>query len=130
MRSAPCSELRSSCKRARERRICRGGLHVPLPAGTTLTFVLSQSPARRIRPMRHMPPLRSPQHLLYPPPACSGSGGASDAGPLTAMEICFSNPPPNPSDLNYRTEFLTAVFEVPVETLRSIPVLEPAFSDI
>ncbi len=45
------------------------------------------------------------------------------------MEICFSNPPPNPSDLNYRTEFLTAVFEVPVETLRPIPVVEPAFSN-
>lgn len=59
------------------------------------------------------------------PPAPSAAGAG---GPLTAMEICFSNPPPNPSDLNYKTEFLTAVFEVPVETLRSIPVLEPAFS--
>src|SRR3984957_14403583 len=49
-------------------------------------------------------------------------------GSLNAMEICFSNPPPNPSDLNYKTEYLTAVFEVPVDTLRPVPVVEPAFS--
>jgi hypothetical protein len=59
----------------------------------------------------------------------AATAGAGAGGPLTAMEICFSNPPPNPSDLNYRTEFLTAAFEVPVETLRPIPVLEPAFSN-
>jgi hypothetical protein len=53
---------------------------------------------------------------------------ATASGPLNAMEICFSNPPPNPSDLNYKTEFLTAAFEVPVDTLRPVPVLEPAFS--
>jgi hypothetical protein len=50
------------------------------------------------------------------------------SGSLNAMEICFSNPPPFPSDLNYMTEFLTAAFEVPVDTLRSVPALEPAFS--
>jgi hypothetical protein len=44
------------------------------------------------------------------------------------MDICFSNPPPNPSDLNYGKQFLTAVMEVPVNTQGSIPVLEPAFS--
>jgi hypothetical protein len=47
---------------------------------------------------------------------------------VTAMNICFSNPPPNPSDPNHKTEYLTAAFEVPVETLRAVPVLEPAFS--
>jgi len=44
------------------------------------------------------------------------------------MNICYSNPPPNPSDLNYKTQYLTAVFEVDVDTERAIPVLEPAFS--
>jgi hypothetical protein len=44
------------------------------------------------------------------------------------MYICFSNQPPNPSDLNYRTEFLTAAFEVPVNTQGAIPAIEPAFS--
>jgi hypothetical protein len=53
---------------------------------------------------------------------------APTTGSLNAMEICFSNPPPNPSDLNYKTEYLTAVFEVPVDTLRPVPVLEPVFS--
>src|SRR5277367_775169 len=50
---------------------------------------------------------------------------APATGSLNAMEICFSNPPPNPSDLNYKTEYLTAAFEVPVDTLRPVPVLEP-----
>ena len=49
-------------------------------------------------------------------------------GNLTAMNICFSNPPPFPSDPNHKTEYLTAVFEVDVNTLRATPVLEPAFS--
>ena len=44
------------------------------------------------------------------------------------MEICFSNPPPNPSDANHKTQYLTAVFEVPVDSLDAIPAIEPAFS--
>lgn len=105
------------------------GQRVFLPPGTTLTFVLSQPPASNSATESSPPPsqpaavsaepVRSPNSN---PAQASGSGG------VTAMNICFSNPPPNPSDLNYKTEFLTAVFEVPVETLRSIPVLEPAFS--
>jgi hypothetical protein len=62
------------------------------------------------------------------PAQLQAPSAATASGPLNAMEICFSNPPPNPSDLNYKTEFLTASFEVPVDTLRPVPVLEPAFS--
>ncbi len=57
-------------------------------------------------------------------PAAGGSAGGS----LTAMYICQSNPPPNPSDPGYGKIYLTAAFEVPVATEGSIPVLEPAFS--
>jgi len=73
-----------------------------------------------------------PPHTSVPAPnpvpgsAATTSSGAG--GPVTAMNICFSNPPPNPSDPNHKTEYLTAAFEVPVETLRAVPVLEPAFS--
>ncbi len=103
------------------------GQHVFLPTGTTLTFVMGQSSAR---PSGSIAPTTvaaaAPAGNPAQPPAPSA---AAASGSLNAMEICFSNPPPNPSDLNHKTEFLTAVFEVPVETLRSIPVLEPAFSD-
>lgn len=44
------------------------------------------------------------------------------------MEICFSNPPPNPSDANHKTQYLTAAFEVPVDSLGAVPAIEPAFS--
>lgn len=102
------------------------GQHVFLPAGTTLTFVLGASSASPGGPaasntIASAAPTGNPAQ----PPAPSA---ASAGGSLNAMEICFSNPPPNPSDLNYKTEFLTAVFEVPVDTLRSVPVIEPAFS--
>ena len=109
------------------------GQHVSLPAGTTLTFVLGQpltssasGPAAPASAAHSPIPTAAPAQSAASP--SSGTDVASAAGSLTAMEICFSNPPPNPSDLNYKTEFLTAVFEVPVETLRSIPVIEPAFS--
>jgi hypothetical protein len=99
------------------------GQHVSLPTGTTLTFVLSATSAA------------FPALSTAAPTAPSGNTGqpqafsaASAGGSLTAMEICFSNPPPNPSDLNYKTEFLTAAFEVPVDALRAVPVIEPAFS--
>lgn len=58
------------------------------------------------------------------PAVTSGAGG-----PPTAMEICFSNPTPFPSDPNHKTEYLTAAFEVPMEALRAVPVVEPAFAD-
>ena len=63
-------------------------------------------------------------------PNPAATPGASAGGSVNAMEICFSNPPPNPSDLNYKTEFLTAAFEVPVDALskNGSPTLEPAFS--
>jgi hypothetical protein len=56
------------------------------------------------------------------------AAAASGNGQLTAMYVCFSNPPPNPSDLNHKTQYLTAAFEVPVDTQGEIPVIEPAFS--
>jgi hypothetical protein len=103
------------------------GQHVFLPTGTTLTFVLGASPASSTggpaAPTTAAP--ATPNGSPAPAPAQSST---SSGGPLTAMEICFSNPPPNPSDLNYKTEYLTAVFEVPVDTLRAVPVIEPAFS--
>ncbi|MGA3034264.1 MAG: hypothetical protein ABSD70_13335 [Terracidiphilus sp.] len=103
------------------------GQHVSLPTGTTLTFVLGQplasSPSGSAAPTTAAPTTSNGSPAPAPAQSAASSGGA-----LTAMEICFSNPPPNPSDLNYRTEFLTAAFEVPVDTLRSMPVIEPAFS--
>jgi len=103
------------------------GQHVLLPAGTTLTFVLGASPASNTGGPAAPTTVASatPTGNPAPPPAPSA---ASAGGALTAMEICFSNPPPNPSDLNYKTQFLTAAFEVPVDTLRAVPVIEPAFS--
>lgn len=96
------------------------GQHVFLPTGTTLNFVLGASPA----PSPVAPATSTGDSAQPPTPSAAPAGGS-----VNAMEICFSNPPPNPSDLNYKTEFLTAVFEVPAETLRPIPVLEPAFSN-
>jgi hypothetical protein len=105
------------------------GQHVFLPTGTTLTFVLGASPASSTSgpaaPTNAAP--TTPNGSPAPAPAQSAT---SSGGTLTAMEICFSNPPPNPSDLNYKTEFLTAVFEVPIDALfkNGSPTLEPAFS--
>jgi hypothetical protein len=108
------------------------GQHVFLPTGTSLTFVLGASPAAS--PAASPGP--SPTSTTAAPTASAGNpaeppapSAASAGGSLTAMEICFSNAPPNPSDLNYKTEFLTAAFEVPVDELRAVPVIEPAFSE-
>jgi hypothetical protein len=103
------------------------GQHVFLPTGTTLTFVLGASPASNTSGPATFTTAAPTTPNGNPAPAPAQTATTS-GGALTAMEICFSNPPPNPSDLNYRTEFLTAVFEVPVDTLRAVPVLEPAFS--
>jgi hypothetical protein len=92
-------------------------------AGTTLSFVLGASPAAS--PTSNTAAPTAPAGNLAQPQA---PPAVSTGGTLTAMEICFSNPPPNPSDLNYKTEFLTAAFEVPVDALREVPVIEPAFS--
>ena len=103
------------------------GQRVFLPTGSTLTFVLGASPASNnggpAAPTTATPATPNGNPAPAPAPSAASAGGT-----LNAMEICFSNPPPNPSDLNYKTEFLTAVFEVPVDTLRAVPVLEPAFS--
>ncbi|MDR3755113.1 MAG: hypothetical protein P4K78_14955 [Terracidiphilus sp.] len=103
------------------------GQHVFLPTGTTLTFVLGASPASS-NGGPAAPPTAAPATPNGNPAQPPAQSSTSSGGALTAMEICFSNPPPNPSDSNYKTEFLTAVFEVPVDTLRAVPVLEPAFS--
>jgi hypothetical protein len=95
------------------------GQHVSLPAGTTLTFVLGVSPASNT--VAAATPAGNP---AQPPSQSAASAG----GPLTAMEICFSHPAASPSDPNYKKEYLTAAFEVPIDALRPAPVLEPAFS--
>ena len=95
------------------------GQHVFLPTGTTLTFLLGASPASNTA---------APTAATGNPAAAPALSAASAGGSVSGLEICFSNPPPNPSDLNHKTEFLTAAFEVPVDTLRAVPVIEPAFS--
>jgi hypothetical protein len=103
------------------------GQHISLPTGTTLTFVLGASPAGPA-PVAAQPLTASAEAAPSSTSSSTAAFASGAEGPLSAMEICFSNPPPNPSDLNYRTQYLTAVFEVPVDTLRAVPALEPAFS--
>lgn len=110
------------------------GQRVVLPPGTGLTFVLSQPPAptsaaSTAPPPSAVQPASTPAAPApVPAPTSTAPSGSSAGGSLTAMYICFSNPPPNASDLNHKTQYLTAAFEVPVNTEGSIPVLEPAFS--
>lgn len=63
-------------------------------------------------------PLSSASGPASGPAVTSGAGG-----PVTVMVICHSNPPPTRD----RTEYLTAPFEAPVNTVGELPVLEPAF---
>jgi hypothetical protein len=130
------------------------GQRVILPPGVTITFVLAAppspaatadtapapppSPEASAAPTTRSPipaptasPSAAPTRSAIPAPTAASSpagGSGNSSGGLTAMEICFSNPPPNPSDLNYRTQYLTAVFEVPVDSLGAVPAIEPAFS--
>ncbi len=105
------------------------GQHVSLPTGTTLNFVLGTPPPSNTATASSAQPTPTQQTAYAAPaPNPASTSGGSASGSVNAMEICFSNPPPNPSDQNYRTEFLTAAFEVPVDTLRPVPVIEPAFS--
>lgn len=57
----------------------------------------------------------------------SSVSGRSD--PVTAMDICFSNPPPFPSDPNFNTEYLTAVIEVPIDARGAAPDIGEAFAE-
>jgi len=93
------------------------GQRVLLPPGTALSFVLSQPPA--VSPASQ--PLTASSAPAPNPASGTATAPAADSagGPVMAMEICFSNPPPNASDLNHKKEFLTGVFEVPVDTLRT-----------
>ena len=122
------------------------GQRVILPPGVTITFVLAAPPAPAAPDAAPAPapapeaPANNSTRPPIPAPASSAasptrspipapaSNPAVASGQLTAMDICFSNPPPNPSDPNYKTQYLTAAFEVPVTTEGAIPVIEPAFS--
>ncbi len=98
----------------------------PIPAPAAATALPSRAPIPA-----PASPSAAPVRSAIPVPtstASSASATGNSSGGVTAMEICFSNPPPNPSDLNHKTEFLTAVFEVPVDSLKAVPVIEPAFS--
>ena len=91
------------------------GQRVLLPPGTTLSFVLSQPPA--VSPASE--PVTAPA-APAPNPASGPAATPADAGgPVTGMGICFSNPPPTPSDPNHKKEYLTAVFEFPVDTVHA-----------
>jgi hypothetical protein len=96
------------------------GQRVVLPPGITLTFVLTQPPAGSTAP----PPLTASANPPPSPasaPVAAPGPVASAGGPLTEMLICFSNPPPNASDLNHKTEFLTGVFEIPADARSNVP---------
>ena len=110
------------------------GARVSLTPGSTLQFTFSMggatppaaAPAPAATAAAPAAPPANPAPSAAPSPAPASVASAS--GGVTAMNICFSNPPPNPSDQSYKTEYLTAVFEVPVNTQGPIPMLEPAFS--
>ena len=101
------------------------GQRVVLPPGATLTFVLSQPPAMSPGvPGSPAPPSSQPVVAsAAPAPAAQTISASSNGagGPLTAMYICFGA-------ITQDTMYLTAAFEVPVDTERSPPVIEPAFS--
>jgi hypothetical protein len=109
------------------------GQRVVLPPGTTLTFVLTQPPASNsgasTAPIPSAAPIvNSSAEQTTTPSAINSVTSANSGGRLSAMNICFSNPPPTPSDPNHKTKYLTAVFEVPVDTEGAIPEIEPAFA--
>ena len=108
--------------------IAATGQHISLPTGTTLTFVLGASPALAAPAPSSSQPVTAAQPASNSLSNSSAASGASAGDSLTAMYICQSNPPPNPSDPGYGKIYLTAAFEVPVATEGSIPVIEPAFS--
>jgi hypothetical protein len=99
------------------------GQHVFVPTGTTLTFVLGQSPAAGSSQTMTASagtapnPASGPAAASAPEPASTASSGGS----LTEMLICFSNPPPFASDLNHNKEFLTGVFEIPADARSNVP---------
>jgi hypothetical protein len=89
------------------------------------------APARAASPVASheaATPPRASVPATNPVPASAATTSSGAGGPVSAMNICFSNPPPNPSDPNHKTQYLTAAFEVPVDAQRAPPALEPAFS--
>ena len=111
------------------------GARVFLTPGSTLQFAFSMGDpatnaagAAPAAPVAAAAPAAPPAPSPAPAASPVSASGAVASGGLTGMNICFSNPPPNPSDANHKTEYLTAVFEVPVNAQGGIPAIEPAFS--
>jgi len=103
---------------------------IPAPAGTT-SAASSRPPipapgSAGVSAARA--PIPAPGSPAAAPAANPVASSVAASGGLNAMEICFSNPPPTPSDPNHKTQYLTAAFEVPVDALKAVPVIEPAFS--
>jgi hypothetical protein len=110
------------------------------PTGTVTAT--AAAPNRSASPAAsHAPPAPARNSVPTPPPQAASAAPSANPAPtpvaasansagghLTAMNICFSHPGANPSDPNYKTEYLTSAFEVDVDALRPAPVLEPAFS--
>jgi hypothetical protein len=87
------------------------GQHVFVPTGATLTFVLGQPPAASPAPQ----PLAASAAPAPKPASGPVATPASAGGPVTGMGVCFSNPPPFPSDPGHGKTYLTAVFEFPAD---------------
>ena len=96
--------------------------------GSAATNAASTSPAAAAPAPAAAGPPAAPSPAPSPAASPASASGALANGGLTGINICFSNPPPNPSDANHKTEYLTAVFEVPVNAQGSLPAIEPAFS--
>ena len=106
------------------------GARVFLPPGSTLQFAFSMGsatpPAAAATPAVPAPvaaaPVANPAPVPASSPAATSSNGAG--GQLNAMEICFNTTIRDPAS-GQGTMYLTAAFEVPVETLRASRCLSP-----
>ena len=108
------------------------GTHVFLTPGSTLQFSFSMGGTNTATATTAPGTAAAAPAAASPAPSAAAvpvsASGAVASGGLTGINICFSNPPPTPSDPNHKTEYLTAVFEVPVDARGSLPALEPAFA--
>ncbi len=110
------------------------GARVFLTPGSTLQFTFSMGgattgAAAAAPAAPAAAPVAAPAANPAPIPASSAAATSSNgaSGQLNAMEICFNTIIRDPTS-GQGTMYLTAAFEVPVETLRAVPVFEPAFS--
>ena len=96
---------------------------IPAPAGAGAASSRPPVPAPgasgSVPPRTPVPAPRTPAAAV--PNSAPGPALASAGGSLNAMEICFGS-------VTSPVMYLTAAFEVPVDTLRPVPVIEPAFS--